>query len=130
MAQWIPRDHMPQVDEADLPQLVALAYVAGLSPCFDVVSPNALRAHQRADHKRAATIPPMLLRKPLLVSVDGYVLDGNHRRMGNMMHKQPCNVIRIGLPFDKAIAWLFTLPFTYKLTKAPNGATTVTPIRN
>lgn len=114
---------MPQVDEADLPQLVALAYVAGLAPCFDVVSPKALRARQRADHKLAATIPTLLLRKPLLVSVDGYVLDGNHRRVGNLMHHQPCNVIRIGLPFDKAIAWLFTLPFTYKLTS-------VTPIRN
>lgn len=106
---------MPQVDEADLPQLVALAYVAGLAPCFDVVPPHALKAHQRADHRRAATIPSLLLRKPLLVSQDGYVLDGNHRRIGNQMAHTPCNVIRIGLDFDKAIAWLFTLPFTYKI---------------
>ncbi len=123
MGKWINRALMPQIDEANLPQLVSCAFVAGYSPSFDVVSPRTLRAHQRADHKRAASIPDLLLRKPLLVSADGYVLDGNHRRLGNLMHHRPCNIIRIGLPFEQAIAWLFTLPFTYRITDT-------TPIRN
>jgi hypothetical protein len=121
---YVPRPDMPQVDEANLPELVARAFNAGISPTFDVTDPRRLRAHQRVDHARAAGMPLAVKLKPILVSSDGYVLDGNHRWWAHVHEDDGyISVIRLGLPFEQAIAWLFELPFTYKLTA-------ITPERN
>lgn len=114
---YVPRPDMPQVDEANLPELVARAFNAGISPAFEVVDPSTLRAHQRIDHAKAKAMPPGVYLKPVLISADGYVLDGNHRWWSHVYrHEGVMNAIRLGLPFEQAIAWLFELPFTYKLT--------------
>lgn len=124
MSYYIPRDEMPQIDESDLPHLVAAAFDAGHTPCFQAVHPAALHAHQRVNHARAQAMPAEVKMKPALISADDYVLDGNHRWWAHVHAGDPLmNVIRIGLPFDEAIAWLFQQPFTYKITHA-------TPERN
>lgn len=112
---YIPRTAMPQVDEKDLPELVALAYQSGHHPTFEVVFPKHLHAHQRVSHERALRMPEVVKRKPVLVSADGYVLDGNHRWYAHKAEGSPLNVIRVGLEFDAALVWLFSLPFTYHL---------------
>lgn len=120
---YIPRKEMPQVDEVNLPELVALAFQSGHRPEFAVVEPHTLHAHQKVNHARALGMPETIKRKPVLVSADGFVLDGNHRWFAHKHDGSPLNIIRVGLSFDDALPWLFSLPFTYTLTPA-------TPERN
>jgi hypothetical protein len=117
---YIPRPDMPQVDESDLPALVARAFDGGYAvPAFEVVDPRTLRAHQRIDHAKARAMPNTVKLKPALVSADGYVLDGNHRWWAHVhAGDDAMAVIRIGLPFGRAIEWLFAQPFTYRITPA------------
>lgn len=121
---YIPRAEMPQIDDADLPHLVANAFASNYKPSFEVVDPHSLHAHQRVNHDRALAMPPGIYMKPILISADNYVLDGNHRWWSHVhRHEGVMNAIRIGLPFEEAIAWLFQQPFTYRITPA-------TPERN
>lgn len=122
---YVPRDHMPQVDEHDLPALVAAAVAQNqLSPTFEVAKVHDLRAHQKVDMKRVRAMPDELLLKPILISRDGFVLDGNHRWTAHVLLNAPLTpAIKIGLNFGEAIDWLFTLPFTYAITPE-------TPVRN
>lgn len=113
---YIPRKEMPQVDEANLPELVALAWQYGHQPAFDVVDAHTLHAHQRVNHARALAMPEVVKRKPILVSKDNFVLDGNHRAFVHREERSPANIIKLGLDFNEALDWLFQLPFTYKLT--------------
>ena len=120
--RWIPRQNMPQVDEKDLPRLVADSF--SLHGCtFEVVAPTELHAHQRVSHARALSMPQQVMAKPIVISRDNYVLDGNHRWFAHKEHKLPLLAIRIDLPFDEALDWLLDLPYSYKLTHT-------TPIRN
>lgn len=114
---YIPRAEMPQIDGADLPHLVATAFDGGHTPSFEIVDPHTLHAHQRVNHARALAMPPGVYMKPILISADDYVLDGNHRWWSHVhRHEGVMSAIRIGLPFDDAIAWLFKQPYTYRLT--------------
>lgn len=119
----IPRAQMPQVDEKDLPALVVKAFQSGHRPTFEVVMPHKLHSHQRVNHARALGMPETVKRKPVLVSADGFILDGNHRWYANRETHTPLNVIRVDLEFNNALPWLFSLPFVYTLTPA-------TPERN
>jgi hypothetical protein len=93
-------------------------------PTIEVVNPKTLRAHQRVDINRAIAMPLEVKLKPTLVSIDNFVLDGNHRWWAHVHSgDEAMNVIRIGLEFDKAIDWLFEQPFTYRIKS-------MTPIRN
>ena len=121
---YVPRRKMPQVDEKDLPHLIAVAFDQGLTPTIEVVDPKELHAHQRVNHTLAQSMPIQLKLKPAVVSADGYVLDGNHRWWSHIHDADPAmNIIRIGLSFNKAIDWLFSLSFVYSITKE-------TPVRN
>lgn len=113
---YVPRPAMPQIDEGNLPELVALAFQAGHNPLFHVASARDLRAHQKVDEHRVRSMPEALLYKPILVSADLYVLDGNHRWHAHIHQGRfDTPVIEIGLPFEEAIDWLLGLPFTYTL---------------
>ncbi len=115
---------MPQIDEVDLPKMVAAAVAAGLDPTFKVANIHDLRAHQRVDMNRVRKMPDELLFKPLLTSRDGFVLDGNHRWMAHTLQNAPLTpTISLGRDFGDAIDWLFSLPFTYAIH--PD-----TPVRN
>jgi hypothetical protein len=121
---YIPRLEMPQVDEKDMSHLIAMAYLHRYNPAIEVVNPKTLRAHQRVDINRAITMPLEIKLKPALVSIDNFVLDGNHRWWAHVhAGDEAMNIVRIGLAFDKAIDWLFKQPFVYSIKPT-------TPIRN
>lgn len=121
---YIPRAKMPQIDEQDLPHLIATAFDKKLTPQLEVVDPNVLHAHQRVNHDRAFSMPIQFALKPVLISQDNFILDGNHRWWKHIHSgDKAMNVIRLGLKFDEAITWLFTLPFTYHIDRS-------TPVRN
>lgn len=114
---YVPRDHMPQVDECYQPRFVSDSLLVGTGTTFEVCDVRQLRAHQRIDHDRAIAMSPKTKLKPIIVSSDGYVIDGNHRwwahvHGGDML----INVIRLDLPFDAAIKWTLARPYVYEIT--------------
>jgi hypothetical protein len=113
---YVPRPAMPQVDEKDLPRLVADA-MTGPRVDFDVVPVRGLRAHQRINHGIAQAMDPKVKLKPVIVSSDGYIVDGNHRWWAHVhAGDEWINVIRLGLSFDIAIRWVLARPYAYRLT--------------
>jgi|SRR6187455_751983 len=102
-----PRPLMPQVDDKAYPAM-RLWLTENAIPFFtEAVDAWTLHPHQRIDAVKAANIPDSVLAIPLLVSRGGFILDGNHRWLAHLERGKPCEVIRIGLPFDDAIAALF-----------------------
>lgn len=115
---YVPRPIMPQVDEKDYPTLVSwLLHDKGVDVTVnEACDPAALRAHQRVDRFHAERLPPGVLDKPILVSGDSYVLDGNHRWWAHVHFGiNPIPAIRILRPFEEAIGLLFEFPGTYAL---------------
>jgi hypothetical protein len=120
---YIPRSKMPQVDEKDLPTLVADMVKDGLNPSFTVLNPHSLHRHQRSDHLKAAIMAEKIRRKPILVSADAFVVDGNHRSLACLLRGELVTAIRTSKSFDETIEYLFTRPYVYEIDKS-------TPIRN
>ena len=103
-----PRPLMPQVSDKAYPQLIAWCARNGLTVSCGSVSLACLKPHQRIDKAKAQAIPPQVLDIPLLVSCDGYILDGNHRYLAHKLQgKATVRVIQLGAAFDEAIADLF-----------------------
>lgn len=119
---YVPRPVMPQVDEAAYPALLAFAKAWDIEVDLETgIDPATLRAHQRIDPIRAAEMPPEVLAKPILVSLDGYILDGNHRWLAHVHLDAALTAYRIDLPFEAAIRLLFDFPGTYDLADKPEG---------
>ena len=118
---YVPRPIMPQLDEAAYPGFLALCEARGVTVERVTVNPATLRNHQRIDRIHAAAMPDEVRAKPILTSADGFILDGNHRWA---LHRQlglPVACYRIGLPFEQAVALLFSDPDTYDLADKPQG---------
>ena len=113
---YVPRVHMPQIDQQHLPALVSNAYVDGHNPQFENIDPKTLHAHQRVDHHLARSIPAYVRSIALLVSGDDFILDGNHRWWAAVHNLDPrVNIIRINLPFITALDYLLKQPFTFEV---------------
>lgn len=123
---YVPRDRMPQVDEQyTIPMIIDAAKALPIAlPTLEVVEPHTLRAHQRIDHGRAKAMSDDVRAKPIVVSDDNYVVDGNHRWWSHVhQNSTAIAIIRLAHDFDEAIDWLKTLPYIYEITPG-------TPIRN
>ena len=121
---YIPRLYMPQVDEKDLPSLTFALLNKFGSVKEGILDYRKLRAHQRVDRDRVNLMPPALLQKPILVSSDHFVIDGNHRWHAHVArHLYDGKAIIIDLPFAKALTWLDTQSYVYQITPG-------SPIRN
>jgi hypothetical protein len=113
-AFYIPRPVMPQVDEADQADLIAFIRERGIEVTEETVPPEDLHFHQRVDMKKVHAMAQDVLDKPLLVSLDMYVLDGNHRAAGHKQVGTPANCIVIGAKFEDAMAVIYAFPKTYE----------------
>ena len=102
-----PRPLMPQVDDKAYPALLAWCEFMGVGVSRETVAPRTLKAHQRIDRHKAERIPDSVMVIPLLVSADGFILDGNHRWLAHCDRALPVTVIRLALSFDDAIGALF-----------------------
>lgn len=123
MPFYVPRPEMPQIDESDLERFIDFALLQGVGITHAKRCPTTLRAHQRIDLDHALNMPPEVAAKPVVVSADGYVLDGNHRWFFHARQGTDLNVIEVDLPFEEAIRLMFAYPATYVLTPS-------TPVRN
>lgn len=113
---YVPRNAMPQVDEKDQPRMVKAAMDVGISITFDVRHAGELRAHQWINRRLAGSMSEMVKRKPIIVSSDGYILDGNHRWWANVHDGNEWLVtITVDRTFDEARDWLLSQPYVYEI---------------
>ncbi len=121
---YIPRPVMPQVDEADQPALIDFIKGQGVKVVHKVVGPDEIKPHQRIEMVHVKEMPKGVLSKPILGSIEPFILDGNHRWMDHKLVGSKMKLIQIMLSFDEAIGLLFKFPKTYSLGVGPS------PIRN
>lgn len=113
---YVPRDFMPQVDPNLYAAVVVAADKAGASVSFEVVDPRSLSAHQRVNHRMAREMNALVKRITILVSEDGFIVDGNHRWWSNVhTGERAINIMRLSMPFDAAIEWIKQLPGVYEV---------------
>jgi uncharacterized ParB-like nuclease family protein len=112
---YVPRPLMPQIDESDYPALFAFLQGKGIAVETVTLETATLKQHQRVDSFNPAAMPVDVLAKPVLISADYFVLDGNHRYVAHLhLGLETINCIRLdGLSFEDAIAALFSFPNTY-----------------
>lgn len=112
MTHLIPRALMPQIVPEDYVKLIATAKEQGIDVAIAPRDFRTLHAHQRVNHDKAIHMPEIVRAIPIVVSADDGVIDGNHRWWGRAHLLEHFGaVVSIGLPFDKALDWLATLPF-------------------
>lgn len=107
----VARDEMPQVRKADWDEFLAFARARTTVTREDNVDPNTLHAVQHEfDQARVDAIPQDKLKYPILVTEDGYVIDGNHRWIKAKQTATYIPVLRIGLEKDAALDMVRSFP--------------------
>jgi SPP1 gp7 family putative phage head morphogenesis protein len=107
----VSRDHMPQVRKADWEEFLTYARERTTVTREDGVDPSSLKAIQHEfSQERVDQIPMEKLQYPILVSREGYVLDGNHRWIKAHQTGTAIPVLRLGLDKDDALAMMRTFP--------------------
>lgn len=104
----VRREHMPQLDVADyIPLLVALGeqnpynnYTAGW------IDPHSLFFHQDVDPSRAQGLPQNSADKPVLISRDLALFDGNHRAWRKWQNHELVQFVRLNVLFADMLPWL------------------------
>lgn len=112
---YVPRPMMPQIDEVDYPDFLDFVRQEQVGLARRTFAPRLLRAHQRIDRIKAGLLPPEVRDKPIFVSEDHYVLDGNHRWMAHAMEGSELRAWVIGAGFEAAVNLMFRFPRTYTL---------------
>lgn len=113
---YVPRPIMPQIDEADYADFIGFCRARGCNVMRETVDPGEVRAHQRIDRIHADRMPPEVRAKPIFLSADSYVLDGNHRWLLHALEGSPISAFRLMRKFEPAIALMFEFPRTYCLS--------------
>lgn len=112
--ECIARGIMPQVDESDLPELIRFLKGRGVKVETTCLNPRIVRGKQKVDRTKVRAMPAALLSKPILVSSDLLVIDGNHRWMAGVWRKAAAmNAYFVSLPFKEALEAIFEFPKTY-----------------
>jgi hypothetical protein len=115
--QYVPRPFMPQVDEADETALVEWLAFRGIKVSETTIEAEQLEFHQHVDFNRVETMPADVYAKPIWVAQDGSVLDGNHRATAHKLKGDPVKALRVELPFEQAVAAIFSFAGTYDLAQ-------------
>lgn len=119
---YVPRPIMPQIDESDYDDFLRFVASKGVAVAHKKVSTRDVRPHQRIDKIAIQRMPEAARQKPVFISIDGYILDGNHRWAFHiMMHDQELPAIELGLPFEEAIKLMFSFEKTYTLESHKEG---------
>jgi hypothetical protein len=113
MPFYVPRPEMPQIDEKDYPEFFEFVESQGWSYHQENCDPKTLHFHQRVTWNSNTKITEEVLEKPILVSRDGYVLDGNHRATAHLNLGTDTPAIILNLDFEPAIRLMFSFPKTY-----------------
>lgn len=119
---YVPRRDMPQIDEGDLLALITHLTRKKVHVVSELVDPNRLFFHQHVDETRIPPLGSPDLDKPLLVSSEGYVLDGNHRATAHKRYGTRPVVLRLHADFTDSMKLLFSFPKTYTYGEGTQNA--------
>lgn len=111
----IDRSKMPQVDLAALPDLMVFLGVKGFTFDAGAIHPTLLRLHQEVDVAKAMAIPEAILKLPILLAKDRFVLDGDHRAYRHFINNTMVPFIQINADFAKSVKALLEFPKTFEL---------------
>lgn len=110
---YIPRAVMPQIDEKDYPDFFEFVKSKNVLFVPKTFFPKELRAHQRVSMDKAKHMDAGNLAKPILVSRDHFVLDGNHRWTAHVLNGTQVPAFELELEFEASIELMFAFPKTY-----------------
>lgn len=110
---YIPRPDMPQIDYDDYGDLFSYLKKHQDQISVGVRPPKELRAHQRIIRAIAENMDEIDCSKPVLVSSDDYILDGNHRWFAHVLRGTMVPTIVVNLPFEQALNCLCHFPKAY-----------------
>lgn len=116
----VPRPIMPQVDEADFEPLFAYLAHYGVEVRRDKVRPDDLCFRQDIDPAHVHEMPPGVMAKPILVSREGCVIDGNHRACRHRIEGSEAPAIRVMATFEEAFDLICAFERTYTLGAVGN----------
>lgn len=106
----IARKRMPQIKEGDTTEFLTWLRGSGIEARRGVLPVTALKATQREiDATKIEVEEPSL--RPIIVSQDGYILDGHHRWVGAMARgSQAIPAVQVELPIHDLLAkaWAFS----------------------
>lgn len=115
----VERIDMPQVRKADWEEFLTFARQRTTLVREDGVDPATLSAIQHEfSQERVDAIPMEKLAYPILVSLDGFVIDGNHRWIKASQTKTKIPVLRIGLKRNAALDMIRSFPKSEYVTNA------------
>lgn len=115
----VPRDMMPQVDEAAYPEMVSFIEQRGVDVLWTDLDPADVRPHQHviANNARHIEENPSLLSKPILVSEELLILDGHHRWEAHLLARSPMPALVVLAPWGRAVDLLLGFPDSYTLAQ-------------
>lgn len=101
----IPRANMPQVKVKLRPQLYAFLASKGITAVDEEVAAADLKPTQAEYSPKKAQNARTLEGDAagVLVSSDGYVLDGHHRWLSRAMNREPVQIKRFSVPIDQLL---------------------------
>lgn len=114
MIECIDRAKMPQIDEADLPELLVFLGSRGVGLAAGIISPWTFTSHQAINRDKVEAMPLTLLHKPILTSGDWGILDGNHRWAKHRAVGSDVPYLQVLTSFDDALTHLYSFPKTYE----------------
>jgi hypothetical protein len=105
---------MPQIRESDQAAFIAFAQDKGVTVTHETVAIHSIQPAQTSYNPvQVAQMPVAIARsKPIMVSADGYILDGTNR-WARLMHEdglQSVSVIRVGAMGREALALMKSFP--------------------
>lgn len=110
----IPRDQMPQVDQKDLPAMFQWLASQGVTVNEEIMPPDRIRGHQKVNRSLVHKIPEEALEKPIVISEDNIVVDGNHRwATAHFRKRGSIATYVIGAKFDEALELVRKCPQSY-----------------
>jgi hypothetical protein len=113
----VPRRDMPQIDHEDMTALVEWLAWKGIALSHERIDASELQFRQRIDLSLTASMDDETYGRPIWISRDRAVLDGNHRGFEHKVRAQPVDCFVIDLDFEDAVAALFSFAGTYDYAK-------------
>lgn len=119
----IPREQMPQIAAEHRGALVNFMNARGIEHRMEVVDPTTLKPTQgEFEPKKVAAIAEKPSGRSLLVSQDGYILDGHHQWLAARESGSPIRVVRLDAPINDLLRLAHQFPSS-TTSKGPRRTT-------
>lgn len=108
---YVPRILMPQIEGQFYDDFITFA---GDKVRHCKLNPSDLIPHQRVEINHAVNLSQEQIEKPIIVSHDGFIVDGHHRWYWHYHRPSDfLNALQLQMNFAEAIAFAFSFPQTY-----------------